>query len=91
MPLPANAADANTRRADLPAGALKELTPEGYRVEKTIACAPDQGSQHEYLVALADADDQQIAEKPVMILLVAAGKTLVVEDSVTRHNAPNHR
>jgi hypothetical protein len=75
--------------ADLSATALKELTPEGYKIEKTIACEPDQGAQQEHLVALADADDHQFATKPVMLLLVAAGKEVVVEDSVTLHNDAN--
>src|SRR2546430_1482447 len=69
LPLPANAEDASTHREDLSAAALKELTPEGYKIEKTIACEPDPGTQHEHLVALADADDHQIAAKPVMLLL----------------------
>jgi hypothetical protein len=85
LALPANAADASTHRADLSAAALKELTPEGYKIEKTIACEPDQSAQHEHLVALADADDQQIKAKPVMLLLVAAGKKIVIEDRVTLH------
>src|SRR5229473_6545145 len=82
LSLPANTAAASTHRADFSAAALKELTPEGYKIEKTIACEPDQGAQHEHLVALADADDNQIAAKPVMLLLVAAGKKILVEDSV---------
>ncbi len=85
LPLPSNAAPVRTHRAGLSAAALQELTPEGYKIEQTIACEPDQGSQHEYLIALADADDQQIAEKPVMILLVAEGKR-VAEDRVILHN-----
>jgi hypothetical protein len=89
LPLPANAAAASTHRADPSAAALKELTPEGYKIEKTIACEPDQGAQHEHLVVLADADDHRIAAKPVMLLLVAAGKKIVVEDSVTLHNDAN--
>ena len=40
---PANAAAASTHRADLSAAALKELTPEGYKIEKTIACEPGPG------------------------------------------------
>jgi len=87
--LPENAAAASTHRADLSAAALKELTSEGYRIEKTIACTPGQGAQHEHLVALADADDHQIAKKPVVLLLVAAGKKIVVEDSVILHNDAN--
>ena|ERR1051326_63459 len=87
--LSANAAPASIHRPDLSAAALKELTPEGYKIEKTIACELDQGAQHEHLVALADADDHQIAAKPVMLLLVAAGKKIVVEDSVTLHNDAN--
>ena len=75
--------------ADLSATALKELTPEGYKIAKTIACERGQGAQHEHLVALADADDHQFAAKPVMLLLVAAGKEVVVEDSVTLHNDAN--
>ena len=86
LTLPANAAAASTQRADLSEAALKQLTPEGYKIEKTIACEPDQGAQHEHLVALADADDHQIPAKPVMLFLVAAGKRIVVEDSVTLHN-----
>jgi len=87
LSLTATAAAASTHRTDLSAAALKVLTPEGYKVEKTIACEPDQGAQHEHLVALAD--DHQIAAKPVMLLLVAAGKKIVVEDSVTLHNDAN--
>jgi hypothetical protein len=90
LPLPANAAAASPSRADLSAAALKELTLEGYKIEKTIACEPDQGAQHEHLIALADvADDDQIAAKPVIVLLVSAGKKIVVEDSVTLHNDSN--
>src|SRR6266404_2881929 len=70
----------NTHREDLSAAALKELTPEGYKIEKTIACEPGPGAQHEHLVALADADDHEIPAKPVMLLLVAAGKKIHVED-----------
>ena len=89
LTLPANGAAASTHRADLSAAALKELTPEGYKIEKTIACEPGPGVQHEHLVALADADDHQIAAKPVMLLLVAAGKKILVEDSVILHNDAN--
>jgi hypothetical protein len=73
--------------ADLSADALKELAPEGYKIEKTVACEPDRNAPREYLVALSDADEQQLAAKPVMLLLVAAGKSVVVEDRVTLHNS----
>src|SRR5713101_2893864 len=89
LTLRANAGAASTHRADLSAAALKELTPEGYKIEKTIACEPGPGAQHEHLVALADADDHQIAAKPVMLLLVAAGKKILVEESVILHNDAN--
>src|SRR5258706_7305082 len=89
LTLPSNAATASTHRADLSAAALKELTPEGYKIEKTIACEPGPGAQHEHLVALADADDHEIPRKPVMLLLVAAGKKILVEDSVILHNEAN--
>ena len=75
--------------ADLSPTVLKELTPKGYKIEKTIACEPNEGAQHEHLVALADAGDHQFAVKPVMLLLVAAGKKVVVEDRVTLHNDAN--
>ncbi|HYL77128.1 MAG TPA: hypothetical protein VEU96_23130 [Bryobacteraceae bacterium] len=89
LTLPVNAAPASTHRAVLSVAALKELTPEGYKIEKTIDCEPDQGAQREHLVALADADDRQIPTKPVMLLLVAVGKKIVVEDSVTLHSDAN--
>ena len=87
LPLQASAPDAGATRADLSAAALKEVTPEGYKVEKTIACDPVQGAQQEHIVALSDADDHEIHGRPVMLLLVAVGKKIVVEDSVTPHNA----
>lgn len=88
QPLPENVAAASTYR-DLSAAELKELTPAGYKVEKTIACGPGQGGQQEHLVAMSDVDDSQIAAKPVRLLLVAVGQKNVVEDSVTLHNVPN--
>jgi hypothetical protein len=84
--LPERAPAASIHGAELSAAALKELTPEGYRIEKTIACQPDQGAQQEYLVALADANDNQIPARPVMLFLVATGKKIVVEDRVTLHS-----
>jgi hypothetical protein len=86
LPLLANATAASAPPADLSAAALKKLVPEGYKVEKTIPCNSGQGAQQEHLVALSDAEEVQFKEKPVMILLVAAGKKVVVEDSVTLHN-----
>jgi hypothetical protein len=85
LPLQASAAAATTHRADSSAAALKELTPEGYKVEKIMACGPNQGAQHDHLVALSDVDDVQIPARPVMLLLVAVGTKIVVEDSVTLH------
>ena len=86
LALPPNAAAVTTHRAGLSPAALKQLTPEGYKIEKIIAGEPDQEDQHEYLVALADADDHEIPAKPVMLLLVAVGRKILVEDSVTLHN-----
>jgi hypothetical protein len=74
---------------DLSAAALKGLTPEGYKVEKTIPCQPDEAVELEYLVALVDAEDRQIPARPVVLLLVALGKKVVVEDRVTLHDASN--
>jgi hypothetical protein len=81
-------AAASTYR-DLPASALREVTPPGYKVEKTIDCGPGQVDQHEYLVAVSDIDDSRIAAKPIVLLLIAAGKTIVVEDRVTPRNTAN--
>ncbi len=81
--VPAASAD----EADFSPAALQEITPEGYKIEKTIACLP--GAQQEHLVALADSDDSQIPAKPVMLLLVAMGKRIVVEDRVTLHGDIN--
>lgn len=86
LSLPVDAGAASTQRVGLSAAALKALTPEGYKIEKTAACEPDPVAQHEYLIALADADNHQIPEKPVMLLLVAAGKKILVEDRVILHN-----
>jgi hypothetical protein len=87
LPFPAGAATASTHRTALSAAALKELVPEGYKVEKTIACDPEQGARHEYLVALSEPEDVDIPERPVMLFLVAVGKKILVEDRVTLHNA----
>jgi hypothetical protein len=83
LPLPKLAAV-----ADLSAAARKELTPEGYKIEKTIACQPDQEAQQEHLVALSGVVDAgfPFSGKPVMLLLVATSKKIVVEDRVTLHN-----
>jgi hypothetical protein len=86
LSLAASAAAASNQQADLSADALKALVPEGYKVEKTMACGADNAAQREHLVALSDVDDLQIKAKPVMLLLVAVGKKIVVEDSVTLHN-----
>src|ERR1022692_791969 len=74
----------STQPTDLSAAALKELTPEGYKVEKIMAWDPHEG---EHLVALSDASDLQISTKPVMLLLVSVGKKVIVEESVTPHAA----
>ena len=78
---------ADTRQGELSPAALQDLTPEGYRIEKTIACEPGRSASREYLVALADADDQQLPARPVMLFLVSAGKSIVIEDRVTLHNS----
>lgn len=87
LPLLAVAQTASTHPANLSSAALKELTPKGYKVEKTLACDEGQAAGREYLVALSDAADAEaFPEKSVMILLVAAGKKAALEDSVTlRH------
>lgn len=87
--LSASAGPASPQQTSISPDALKALTPEGYRVEKTIACDTNQRGQHEHLVALAGTDDNQIPEKPVMLLLVAASKKIVIEDRVTLHNDAN--
>jgi hypothetical protein len=46
-----------------------------------MACDPSSRSRGEYLVALSDVDESE-PTRPVMLLLVAAGDTLVVEDSL---------
>jgi hypothetical protein len=84
MAITKQAAASSTQQRLSPA-ALGEVTPEGYKIEKTIASGSNQGT-HEYLVALSDANDSDIASKPVMLLLVALGKKIVVEDRVTLHN-----
>ena len=87
LPVLAVAQAASTHQATLSAAFLKELTPEGYKVEKTLACDEGQATGREYLVALSDAADAEaFPEKPVMLLLVAVGKRIVVEDSVTLHS-----
>ena len=86
LPLQAGHAAVSTHRADLSAAALEELTPEGYKVEATVACGPDQRAPREHLVALSDADDLQLHVRPVMLLLVGVGKETLVEDRVTLHN-----
>ncbi len=66
-------------QAQLSPESLKEFVPQGYKVEKTISCGL---KSREYLVALDDADDAGIKSKPVVLLLVAAGKKIAVEDRV---------
>ena len=84
LPLPKFAA-----AADLSETVRKELTPEGYKIEKTIPCEPDHGAQQEHLVALSgvvDADHQFPANPVILLLVAARGKNIVIEDTVTLHD-----
>jgi hypothetical protein len=85
LPLQAIALAANTQYSEL-STALKELTPEGYKVETAINCTLDRATEHEYLIALSDVVSDAIPERPVMILLVAVGKKIAIEDRVVLHN-----
>jgi hypothetical protein len=64
----------------------QQLTPEGYKVEKAINCTLGQATEHEYLIALSDVVSDAIPGRPVMILLVAVGKKIAIEDRVILHN-----
>lgn len=86
LPLQAIALAASTKQSELSTTVLKGLTPEGYKVEKAINCTLNKGTQHEYLIALSDVDSDAIPARPVMILLVAVGKKIAVEDRVILHN-----
>ena len=89
LPIAARVGAAKTHPPELSAAALSEVPPEGYKLEKTMACDLAPGLEHEYLVALSDADNSEdgIPEKPVMLLLVAADEKIVVEDRVVLHDA----
>lgn len=79
---------ATTLRAEqggLSPAALKRLTPEGYRVEKTIVYGANKAGEHDVVVALSGANDTQIEDLPVMLLLVAVGKKIVVKDRMIPH------
>ena len=88
LPIAARAGAANTAPAGLSVAALREVTPEGYKVEKTMACDLGPGPGQEYLVGLSDADNTEdgIPQKPVVLLLVAAGEKATVEDRVLLHD-----
>ena len=68
--------------AGLSETALKALTPDGYKVEKTIALDVNKGGTGEFLVALSDVREDTIKGRPVMLLLVTAGSKVTTEDRV---------
>ncbi len=72
----------NAESTGLSEAALKSLTPEGYKVEKTLDCG-----QREVLVALSGAETEGITARPVTFLLVAVGKRIAVEDRVIPHDS----
>jgi hypothetical protein len=73
--------------AGLSEAALKALTPDGYKVEKTIARGTGNESTGEFLVALSDSIEGTIKSRPVMLLLVNAGKEVTVADRVIPHDS----
>ena len=86
-----NATMPRAGRPVISAAALQTLTPKGYKVEDMIACPADKGRPHEVLVVLSDADDEQIKGRPVMLLLVTAGRQTVVRDRVIPHDSATGR
>ena len=68
--------------AGLSETALKALTPDGYKVEKTIPLDVNKAGTGEFLVALSDVREDTIKGRPVMLLLVAAGSKVTTEDRV---------
>ena len=68
--------------AGLSQTALKALAPDGYKVEKTLALDVGTAGTGEFLVALSDIREDSIKGRPVMLLLVTAGRKVTIEDRV---------
>jgi hypothetical protein len=75
------------RTPRLSTAALKLLTPAGYRVAVTAFSGLDEHGAPEFLVALADAEEDW-PSRPVTLLLVRGDREAVVEDTVVLHNEP---